>query len=82
HDPKYLALISLDEPKADESTHGYATAGWNAAPVAASVVKRLGPVLGVQPTWRAYKDAMGGPAPISPSLAPAAYSDLVGAEAH
>jgi cell division protein FtsI (penicillin-binding protein 3) len=38
-------IVTLDEPKAIEGTYGYATAGWNAAPVAGQVIRRIGPIL-------------------------------------
>nr|WP_305888964.1 penicillin-binding protein 2 [Parvularcula maris] len=50
HDPRYVMLISLDEPKGNASTYGYATAGWTAAPAFKRAVERLAPVLGVMPT--------------------------------
>lgn len=43
--PRYAMIVTLDEPKAVEGTHGYATAGWNAAPVAGRVIRRIGPIL-------------------------------------
>lgn len=43
--PRYAMIVTLDEPKAIEGTHGYATAGWNAAPVAGRVIRRIGPIL-------------------------------------
>ena len=43
--PRYAMIVTLDEPKAIEGTHGYATAGWNAAPVAGQVIRRIGPIL-------------------------------------
>jgi len=43
--PRYAMIVTLDEPKAIEGTHGYATAGWNAAPVAGDVIRRIGPML-------------------------------------
>ena len=49
HDPKYVLLISLDEPEGTADTYGYATAGWTAAPTFKRVVERLAPVLGVMP---------------------------------
>lgn len=45
--PRYVALISLDDPKPSRATHGYATAGWNAAPAFAKLVDRIAPLLGV-----------------------------------
>ena len=47
--PRYAVMVTLDEPQAVEGTFGYATAGWNAAPVFAAVTKRLAPLLGVMP---------------------------------
>jgi len=43
--PRYAMIVTLDEPKAIEGTYGYATAGWNAAPVAGQVIRRIGPIL-------------------------------------
>lgn len=48
-DPRYVMLIMFDEPKGSKATYGYATAGWNAAPVTARVVKRVAPLLGLRP---------------------------------
>ena len=47
--PRYVILVMLDEPKGRKETHGYATAGWNAAPVTAKLVERIAPMLGVAP---------------------------------
>lgn len=49
HDPKYVVLVSVDEPKGIKETWGYATAGWTAAPVVKQVVEVIGPMLGVVP---------------------------------
>ncbi|GLQ20062.1 peptidoglycan D,D-transpeptidase FtsI family protein [Algimonas porphyrae] len=43
--PRYAMIVTLDEPKAVEGTHGYATAGWNAAPTAGAIIERIGPML-------------------------------------
>lgn len=48
-DPRYVMLIMFDEPQGSKATYGYATAGWNAAPVTARVVKRVAPLLGLKP---------------------------------
>lgn len=48
-DPRYVVIATLDEPKGIKETYGFATAGWNAAPVMKSVVQRVGPILGVEP---------------------------------
>ena len=47
--PKYIVYLLLDEPQGDAETHGYATAGWTAAPLVGRVVSRIAPILGVQP---------------------------------
>ena len=47
-DPRYVVLITYDEPKALPSDWGYATAGWNAAKTTKKVITRIGPILGVQ----------------------------------
>ena len=47
--PRYVVVVLLDEPKAAPGTHGFATAGWNAAPLAGSVVAGVAPILGVPP---------------------------------
>jgi cell division protein FtsI (penicillin-binding protein 3) len=46
--PQYLLMTMLDEPQALRETFGFITAGWNAAPVAAKVIERTAPVLGVE----------------------------------
>jgi cell division protein FtsI (penicillin-binding protein 3) len=46
-EPLYLVLIVLDEPQGNESTSGFATAGWTAAPTAAKVIARIAPMLNV-----------------------------------
>src|SRR5260370_27981517 len=50
-DPKYVLLIMLDEPQAIAETHGFATSGWNAVPVAAKVIARIAPLLGIEPPF-------------------------------
>jgi cell division protein FtsI (penicillin-binding protein 3) len=49
--PRYLVLIMLDEPQPLAETKGYATSGWNAAPVTASVIARIAPMLGMPPRF-------------------------------
>ncbi|MFD0389919.1 penicillin-binding transpeptidase domain-containing protein [Tistrella bauzanensis] len=49
NDPRYVVLVSLDEPKPTPKTYGYATSGWNAAPTAGEVIRRIAPLLGVRP---------------------------------
>jgi len=47
--PRYVVLVTLDEPKGNAETHGFATAGWVSAPVVSRVVARIGPLLGIAP---------------------------------
>jgi cell division protein FtsI (penicillin-binding protein 3) len=49
--PKYLMMIMLDEPQATPETHGFATAGWNAAPTAGKVIARIAPLLDIEPRF-------------------------------
>lgn len=50
-DPRYVVLVTLDEPVALPETHGYRTAGYNAAPTTANVIRRIAPFLGVKPRF-------------------------------
>ena len=47
--PRYAVLVMLDEPHGTEATHGFAGAGWNAAPVVGRIVSQIAPMLGVMP---------------------------------
>ncbi len=49
HAPRYVVYVLLDEPKGDEKTFGFASAGWTAAPTVGRVINRIAPVLGVRP---------------------------------
>jgi cell division protein FtsI (penicillin-binding protein 3) len=49
--PRYLLMIMLDEPQPTPETHGYATSGWNAAPMSAAVIARIAPMLGIMPRF-------------------------------
>jgi len=46
--PKYFVVVVLDEPKPEKPGIG-ATAGLNAAPTVAGIVRRIAPMLGVEP---------------------------------
>ncbi|MEQ8735167.1 MAG: penicillin-binding protein 2 [Rhodospirillaceae bacterium] len=50
HDPKYVVLVLLDEPKGLKETFNFATAGWNAAPTVGRIIAEIAPMLGVYPT--------------------------------
>ncbi len=48
-DPRYVLVVSIDEPQPLKETFGYATSGWNAVPTAGKVVSRIAPLLGIRP---------------------------------
>jgi cell division protein FtsI (penicillin-binding protein 3) len=56
-DPRYVVLVIVDEPKPEKGQR-YATAGMNAAPTVASIVKRSAPLLGVKPDFRVRDTAI------------------------
>lgn len=43
--PRYILLVSIDKGKPNAKTHGYATAGWIAAPLISRIVEKLAPLL-------------------------------------
>jgi cell division protein FtsI (penicillin-binding protein 3) len=47
--PRYVALIMVDEPKPNATSHGYATGGWVAAPAIGRLVQRMAPLVGLEP---------------------------------
>ncbi|AXK83532.1 penicillin-binding protein 2 [Pseudolabrys taiwanensis] len=49
--PRYLVMIMLDEPQGLPETYGFATAGWNAGPVAGKVIARIAPLLDIAPRF-------------------------------
>lgn len=49
-DPQYIVLSIIDEPKPEKPGMG-ATAGSNAAPIVANIIRRAAPMLGVKPDF-------------------------------
>ncbi len=49
HDPKYVLIVTLDEPVETSGDEPRRTAGWTAVPVAAEIVARVAPLLGLRP---------------------------------
>ncbi|MFC4215740.1 peptidoglycan D,D-transpeptidase FtsI family protein [Pseudophaeobacter arcticus] len=49
HDPKYVLVVTLDEPSVSAYGEERRTAGWTAVPVAAEMIGRLAPLLGLRP---------------------------------
>ena len=50
HDPRYVLIVTLDEPVDTTGDEPRRTAGWTAVPVAAEMIRRIAPLLGVRPT--------------------------------
>ncbi|MGE0153998.1 MAG: peptidoglycan D,D-transpeptidase FtsI family protein [Reyranellaceae bacterium] len=48
-DPRYVVIVSIDEPKGIKETFGFATAGWVAAPAFAAMVNRIAALYGIMP---------------------------------
>lgn len=49
HDPKYVLVVTLDEPVETSGSEPRRTAGWTAVPVAAEIIRRVAPLLGLRP---------------------------------
>lgn len=49
HDPKYALVVTLDEPSIVAYGEERRTAGWTAVPVAAEMIGRVAPLLGLRP---------------------------------
>ncbi len=49
HDPKYVLVVTLDEPVETSGDKPRRTAGWTAVPVAAEIIRRVAPLLGLRP---------------------------------
>jgi cell division protein FtsI (penicillin-binding protein 3) len=47
--PQYLVWVTIDAPKGNKSSFGFATGGWIAAPAAKNIVQRIAPLLRVRP---------------------------------
>ena len=56
HAPQYVVLVSLDDPRPAPGTHGFATAGWNTAPIFSEIVAELAPALGVIPVDEVFAE--------------------------
>jgi cell division protein FtsI (penicillin-binding protein 3) len=49
-DPKYVMIVTLDEPVETSGDEPRRTAGWTAVPVSAEIMRRIAPLLGLRPT--------------------------------
>ncbi|MFQ1699760.1 peptidoglycan D,D-transpeptidase FtsI family protein [Loktanella agnita] len=48
-DPQYVLVVTLDEPSIHTLGEDRRTAGWTAVPVAAEMIRRVAPLLGLRP---------------------------------
>ncbi len=48
-DPRYVVLVTLDEPVDTTGPKPKRTAGWTSVPVAAEMIRRIAPILGIRP---------------------------------
>ncbi len=51
HDPEYVLIVTLDEPVETSGQKPRRTAGWTAVPVAAQMIERIAPLLGLRPSY-------------------------------
>jgi cell division protein FtsI (penicillin-binding protein 3) len=49
NDPKYVLVVSLDEAEDTTGSEPRRTAGWTAVPIAAEIIGRVAPLLGIRP---------------------------------
>ena len=48
-DPRYVVIVTLDEPVDTSGPKPLRTAGWTSVPVTAEVIRRIAPILGLRP---------------------------------
>lgn len=48
-DPKYVLVVTYDEPVETSGSEPRRTAGWTAVPVAAEIIRRIAPLMGLRP---------------------------------
>ncbi len=48
-DPQYVLVLTLDEPVETSGSEPRRTAGWTAVPVAAELIRRVAPLMGLRP---------------------------------
>ena len=49
NDPKYVLVVTLDEPVETSGAKPRRTAGWTSVPVAAEIIRRVAPLMGMRP---------------------------------
>ena len=51
NEPKYVLVVTLDEPQDTSGPKPKRTAGWTAVPVSAEIIARVAPLLGLRPKF-------------------------------
>jgi cell division protein FtsI (penicillin-binding protein 3) len=73
-EPRYVIMVSMDEPKGIKETGGYATGGAVAAPSVRAIIERIVTLYGIQPVdpvaAAKYLAALPPPAPAPAAPAP------------
>ncbi|GIT90619.1 cell division protein FtsI [Jannaschia pagri] len=59
YDPKYVLVVSLDEPEIEAAGEARRTAGWTAVPVSSEIVRRVAPLMGLRPNFDPGRDDFG-----------------------
>ena len=49
YDPEYVLIVTMDEPELATEIEPKRTAGWTAVPIAAEIITRVAPLLGLRP---------------------------------
>ncbi len=49
NNPEYIVYVMVDEPVGNQSSYGYATGGWVAAPAVQSIIERIVSIMGIPP---------------------------------
>lgn len=57
HDPKFVLVVTLDEAVDTTGPEPRRTAGWTSVPVAAEIIRRVAPLLGLRPVALAQAEA-------------------------
>ena len=47
--PRYVVIVTMDEPQGIKETYGFRSAAWTALPAVKNIIARIGPLLGIVP---------------------------------
>ncbi|MEM9267333.1 MAG: penicillin-binding protein 2 [Pseudomonadota bacterium] len=61
HDPKYVLVVTLDEPEDRSGKEPRRTAGWTAVPVTSEIVRRIAPLMNLRPIPKQAPRPADGP---------------------